>query len=123
MKALNAAAKFGVVRNEQFFGYYQNGESVVLPVSPADSYAYNRSELLYTWARYWSGPAGSACGGTMTGPTRGHTSAAGTLLQFGDDVNQATGLVSCTTSYWSGSTENDTTDGVLLVVTHAQRSR
>ena len=48
LKAVNAAAKFGVVRNEQFYGYYANGETVALPVSPADGYAYSRSELRYS---------------------------------------------------------------------------
>jgi hypothetical protein len=123
LKAVNAASKFAAVRNEQFFGYYKHGETVVLPVSAADGYAYGRSELLYTWARYWTGPPASACGGTMTGPTRGHTSAPGELLEYGDDINQASGLVSCQTDYWTGSVQTVTNDGVLLVVTHAQRSR
>ena len=61
MKALNAAAKFGVVRNEQFYGYYANGETVVLPVSPADGYAYSRQELLYSWSVYWTGSATGPC--------------------------------------------------------------
>jgi hypothetical protein len=122
LKALNAAAKFAVVRNEQFFGYYKDGETVALPTSPADGYAYQRSELRYSWSRYWSGSAGSACAGTQTPPTRGVTTGQGMLVQFGDSIDQATGLVGCVTSYYKTS-QTDTSDGILLVITHAQRSR
>jgi hypothetical protein len=122
LKALLSALNFAVVRNEQFYGYYKDGETVELPASPADGYQYQRSELRYSWARYWSGSAGSACAGIQTPPTRGVTTGQGTLLQFGDNVDQATGLVSCTTSYYKTS-ETDTSDGILLVITHAQRSR
>ena len=122
LKALNGAAKFGVVRNEQFFGYYKDGETVVLPVSPADAYAYSRSELVYDAIVYWSGSAGSACAGTQTAPTKGATTGQGQLLQFGYNVDQATGLVSCQASYFK-TAQMDVNDGVLCVVTHAQRSR
>ncbi len=122
LKSLNADAKFGVVRNEQFWGYYRNGETVSLPVSTADGYTYSRSELLYTWALYWSGSATAACNGTQTAPSRGATSGGGTLLQMGCVIDQSTGDVACTASYFSGS-QHDTNDGIWLVITHAQRSR
>lgn len=121
-KALNAASKFGVVRNEQFYGFYKNGETVALPVSPADGYEYQRSELLYTFAWYWTGSATGACNGTQTPPPRGATSGSGYPLQQGANVDQASGLVSTQVSYYKDS-EQDTNDGILLVVTHAQRSR
>lgn len=122
LQALLADVNFGAVRNEQFYGYYCNGETVVLPVSPADGYQYSRDELLYTASRYWSGSATGACAGTLTPPPCGATTGQGVPLQWQDNVDQATGLVRCYTAYWKTS-QQDTNDGILLVVTHAQRSR
>lgn len=123
MKALNAAAKFAAVRTETFFGFYAHGETVVLPVSPADGYAYAREELRYTWSVYWSGaPPSEPLNGTETPPSRGATSGDGTLLQFGYKVDQTTGLVDCFASYWKNS-QMDTTDGILMVETVATRQR
>ena len=122
MKQLNADGKFAAVRNEQFYGYYANGETVALPTSPADGYAYSRAELRYSWGWYWSGSAGGPCGGTQTPPARGVTTGSGQMLQMGANVDQATGLVSTQVSYFKAA-ETDTTDGILLVITHAQRSR
>jgi len=122
VKALNADAKFGAVRNEQFWGYYRHGDTVELPVSAADGYEYSRDELVYSWSVWWTGSAPTACAGTQTAPTRGATGGSGTLLQMGFDVDQATGEVTCNVSYFSGS-QNDTNDGILVVTVHAQRDR
>ena len=122
MKQLNADAKFATVRNEQFFGFYRNGETVVLPVSPADGYQYSRSELLYSYSFYWTGSAVAACNGTQTPPVPGKTTGDGQPLQQKALVDQATGLVTTQVSYFKTS-QQDTTDGILLVITHAQRSR
>ncbi len=121
MKALNAAAKFAAVRNEEFWGYYKHGETVQLPVSPADWYAYAVEELLFIWAIFWTGaPPGSALNGTQTPPSRGATGGSGNLLQMGFSVDQATGLVTCDISYYvQGGAQADTNDGILLVMTHA----
>lgn len=123
LKQMSDNAQFAAVRNEQFYGYYANGETVVLPVSLADGYEYSREELLYAAVVYWSGSATGPCEGTMTPPPKGATSGAGTLLQFGYNVDPATGVVSCQASYWNGSNQKDTNDGILCVITHAQRSR
>jgi hypothetical protein len=122
MKQLNADAKFGAVRNEQFFGYYRNGETVALPVSPADGYAYAQSELRYSWGWYWTGSATGPLNGTQTPPPRGVTTGQGQMLQFGANVDQTSGVVSTVVSYFKSS-QQDTNDGILLVITHAQRSR
>jgi hypothetical protein len=122
LKALNAAAKFAAVRNEQFWGYYRHGEMVALPVSPADGYVYQREELRYSWSVYWTGAASGPLNGTQALPSRGSTSGQGTLLQMGFHVDQATGAVSCNVSYYKTG-QQDTNDGILLVVVHAQRQR
>lgn len=122
MKALNASAKFAAVRDEQFWGYYRNGETVALPTSPADGYSYARNELVYEFSWYWTGAATGALNGTHTPPTRGSTSGQGTVLQFGADVDPATGAVSTLVSYFKSS-QTDTNDGILKIVVHAQRNR
>jgi len=125
MKSLNAAAKFAAVRTEEFWGYYKHGETVALPVSPADGYAYAREELRYTWSVYWTGAApGSVLAGAQTPPARGATGGSGQLLQMGFNVNQGTGLIACDVSYYrDGGAQTDTNDGILLVMVSAKRSR
>jgi hypothetical protein len=125
MKAMNAAAKFSAVRNEQFWGFYKHGETVQLPVSSADGYQYSLEELLYTWSVYWTAaPPGAALSGTHITPSRGATGGQGHLLQTGFNVTQATGSVTCDVSYHKdGGSQTDTHDGVLVVLVHAQRSR
>ncbi len=124
MKSLNSGAKFAAVRNEQFWGYYKNGETIVLPISPADGYTYSLDELVYGFSWYWTGSAAGALNGTHTAPTRGATSAAGNALQMGASIDPATGLVESSVSYYTpGGAQNNTHDGILLVTIHAQRMR
>lgn len=127
-KSLNANPKFAAVRNEQFWGFYKHGETVQLPVSPADGYEYSRAELRYTWSVYWTGAASGALNGVQyvagAPPTRGSTSGGGQLLQMGFHVHQDTGVVSCNVSYYAtGGAQTDTNDGILMVMVHAQRDR
>jgi hypothetical protein len=122
MQALLAAAKFAAVRNEQFRGFYANGETVVLPVSPADGYAYSRAELFYAWSLYASYPPLGACNGRQTAPPMGATSGQGTLLYTSQIVDPATGLVTINTAYFK-SLQMNVGDGILMVTTHAQRQR
>lgn len=121
LKSLNADAKFGVVRNEQFWGYYCNGETVALPVSPVDGYQYSRAELLYSWSVAWTGSAPSACNGVHVLST-GATTGQGEILEMGFGVDQSTGLVSTNVHYFKSSQIN-THDGIVMVIVHAQRAR
>jgi hypothetical protein len=123
LKSVNANAKFAVVRQEVFWGFYKHGETVALPISPADGYQYQRSELNYLWSCYWSAAApASALNGTQQVPTRGSTSGQGTLLQFGFFVDQNTGVVSTEVDYYK-SQQMNTHDGILLVITIATRDK
>src|SRR4051794_17310138 len=46
-------AKFAAVRCERIFmGFYKNGDTVGLPVSPVDGYTYRQDEVLYDWSLY-----------------------------------------------------------------------
>jgi hypothetical protein len=121
-QTLDTDSQFAVVRNEQFYGYYANGQTVVLPVSPADGYEYSREELFYEWSLYSSSSATGFSPGVPTPPTTGAPSGQGQLLGVGMWVDQTTGLVTCITSYYKTS-QQVTSDGVLCVITHAQRSR
>jgi hypothetical protein len=122
LKALNADAQFAAVRNEQFWGYYRNGETVALPVSPADGYVYSRSECLYSWSIYSTGNAGADLAGTHTPPAPGSTTGAGDMLQLTAQVDQSSGVIAMGVAYYSSSQTN-TTNGILMVITHAQRMR
>jgi hypothetical protein len=122
MKALNAAAKFGAVRTEEFYGYYKDGETVQLPISPADGYQYQREELRYVWSIYSTDAPPGSLNGTQDPPARGATSGQGTLLAMGFHVHQQTGVVSCNVSYYK-TAQTDTHDGILLVTTIAKRQR
>lgn len=123
LKAVKNDAEFAAVRSEEFWGYYKHGETVQLPVSPADGYEYTRQELFYTWMWYWTGrPPSSPLNGTQTLPARGATTPGGTLLSLGSIVDQATGLITLDVSYFNGNTTNSN-DGILIVMIHAKRSR
>jgi hypothetical protein len=121
LKALNAGAKFAAVRNEQFVAEYKHGETVTLPVSPVDGYQYTREELRYSWSvKYTASASRDASGKLQGGPTGGP----GHLLFMSFDVNQQTGLVSCVVAYHKdGGAQTNTNDGILTVITHAQRNR
>jgi hypothetical protein len=124
-KALNSAAKFAAVRTEEFWGFYKNAETVVLPVSVADGYAYAREELQYTYEIFHTGGApATPLAGSQVVPGKGAGSGPGNLLAFGFVVGQATGLVVCNVSYYvAGGAQTDTNDGILIVHTCARRQR
>lgn len=122
MQAINEAVNWAAVSVEDFWGYYKDGEAVVLPVSPADGYTYSREELVYTWEIYDTRPATGALNGTQSAPSTGAASGAGSILQMGFNVDQTTGDVTCKVDYYQQSAaETDTNDGILLVHTLARR--
>ena len=126
LKAVNSNAAFAAVRTEEFYGFYKHGETVELPVSPADTYRYAREELRYVIDEiYWTGaPPGGELNGTHELPSRGATGGPGTLLSFGFHVDQATGAVTCLVSYYvAGGSQTDTEDGILRITTIAKRQR
>jgi hypothetical protein len=110
-------ASFAAVRPEIFYGRYKHGDTVNLPVSDVDGYPYQRDELLYVWGIY-----------STVNPATGWISGPGAMWYAGWKVDQNSGLVSCQEFYrkseggqQSGSAAS--TDGVLSVVTIAQRQR
>ncbi|MDE2097877.1 MAG: hypothetical protein KGL39_11560 [Patescibacteria group bacterium] len=125
LKALNSAIKFAAVRTEVFFGYYVLGQTVAIPTSLIDGYNYSREECRYVWSVYWTAAPGPGfVEGTLTEPPLGATSAPGQLLQFGYNIDQATGVISGQTSYYTTNKQQvDTSDGMLMVHTIAKRLR
>ncbi len=122
-------AKFAAVRPETFYGWYQNGEVVALPVSSVDGYTYARSELEYETAAWCSrAPAsGAATNGATTKPARASGSGGPGNLYWMDfwveEKNETNpGLVHCAVSYYvQGGAETVTTDGFVKVRTIATR--
>lgn len=126
IQSILAAAQGAWARNEQFFGWYSNGDTVLLPTSPIDGYVYSRSELTYAVAGFATPPPGVGfTAGQAALPTMGARGGAGQLLSLeGWFVDQTTGVVSLSTHYFAtGGSETPTTDGILYVITHAQRNR
>lgn len=131
LQALSNNAKFAAARNEEFYGYYINGQTVVLPVSPLDGYLYSRAELSYICSPYWTAAMLPDTWGTLIGdngidaygglaPTaRGYATGPGQITRVQQTVDQSTGLVTLATTYGGGST----TDGVVMVTTIARRMR
>ena len=119
-------AKFAAVRPETFYGWYKNGETVVLPVSPVDGYHYSRAELEYEVAAWCSrAPSGNTNGAT-TKPARQNSNGGNGSLFMTDfwveEKNEANpGFVHCEVHYWNGSTEDATNDGFVKVRTIATR--
>lgn len=106
-------AKFGLVRPEIFYGEYQDGDTVPLPVSPVDGYVYTAGECQYVWALRYGYNRDS-----------GKPSAKGQLLLESTEVDQGTGQVSILKAYYAqGGQQTNTTDGILAVWTIAQRGR
>lgn len=112
-------AEFGMVRFEIFSGTYTDGETVDLPVSPVDGYAYSREELIYGWA-LWSSVDAST----------GWASAQEALWYCQWSVDQWEGPdspgggVHCNEWYtWihSNQPNTQTSDGILQVFVLAQR--
>jgi hypothetical protein len=121
-------AKFGAVRPETFYGWYKNGETVLIPTSLVDGYVYARAELEYEVAAWCSrSPAGgSATNGALTRPARANANdGPGSLFLMDfwiEEKNEANpGLVHCEVHYWDNGTETITNGGFVKVRTIATR--
>jgi hypothetical protein len=125
---ISGNAKFATVRRETFYGWYANGETVNLPVSPMDGYAYSRGELEYDVAAWGSRSASGdgATNGALVKPARASVNdGPGSLFLMDywvEEKNEANpGKVHCETHYWGDGNETVTYGGVVKVRTLATR--
>lgn len=117
-------AKFGAVRCEIIFmGFYHHGDTVLTPISPVDGYAYARGEVQYLWTMYSNRAPGAGFVAGQQAPPSQASAQTERLYNFPGpwDINDATGLVSLRTTYWNGSTETVTNDGIIKVYAMCQR--
>ena len=125
---INNNAKFAAVRPETFYGWYRDGEAVLLPVSPVDGYAYTRQELAYDVAAWCSrSPSGdSLTHGATTKPARANVNdGPGSLFLMDFWVEEKNepcpGQVHCEVHYWENGNETITNGGFVKVRTIATR--
>jgi len=112
LEQLNKNVRYAAVRKEFFIGSYYNGQTVAQPVSPADGYTYQRSELIYKPSMVSSNNSSGA------------RSASGTMRQYSCAVDPATGRVSSFVAYYVfGGAWTGTTDGKILVLTIGVRNK
>lgn len=112
MAKISGNAALGMCRMEFFQDIYTNGETVDLPISPVDGYQYAMDELTFVWG-VWS--TANDSNGWITGPQA--------LWYCAWDVDQETGLVSCTEWYRADGAAGVSNDGHLQVFTIAQRQK
>jgi hypothetical protein len=124
LKKMNHNGKAAAVRCEPIYmGFYRHGDTVGTPASPVDGYNYVRSEVMYVWTIYSNrAPGAGFVSGQAAAPAQA-SSQAGALYNYpGEwDINDATGVVTLRTTYWTGSTEVVTTDGIVKVWAVCQR--
>ena len=113
-------AKFGAVRFEAIYcGWFKHGDTIPLPVSPVDGYAYARTEIEYViMAQTTYPPAAGFVSGQQVTPTPAPASGVG-INASTFYVNQTSGVVWCGQYYNStGSTIND---GMVQILAICQR--
>lgn len=126
LQKISNNAKFAAVRPETFYGWYKNGETVLIPTSVVDGYVYTQQELEYEVAAWCSRSPVGATNGALTKPARASgNSGPGSLFLVDfwvEEKNEPNpGLVHCDVCYWNGSTETPTNDGFVKVRTIATR--
>lgn len=117
MQRVVSNAKFGLCRPEVFLTTQVHGDTVPLPVSPIDGYAYQRTELIYLYHLLGSGSTDTSSSGAP--------SATGGVWYWSTKVDQQTGECFSYVKYRETSDSTNgaslTNDGTLEVFTIATR--
>jgi hypothetical protein len=115
-QALSRNAKFALLNKEFFYlGEYYNGQTVVIPHSPVDGYAYSAAEATFIFSPRWTPPGNTS---SLTPPDLSK----GQLGPFMFSVNSS-GVVSTTVKYIDdGGNLNSTNDGRIAVFAFFKRS-
>lgn len=120
---INQNAKFAAVRPEFIFmGYYVNGDTISLPSSPVDQYAYSYDEILFDFTMYSTrGPGTGFVSGQATAPVQAILQPAN-LYWTRATIDSSTGKVAIDVSYFAqGGAETITHDGIVKVTAICQR--
>lgn len=122
LQKISNNAKFAVVHKERIYmGFYKNGDTVGVPKSPIDNYQYQRSEVQYDFKHYSTRAPGAAfVSGQAARPAQADSSTAAIYWTI-CDVDDSTGDVLTQTSYWDGSHETITNDGIVKVYAECTR--
>lgn len=123
IQALIEDGKFGAVRCEYILeGFFKHGDTVPVSVSPVDGRTYAREEITYRVMEYSNrGVGGGFSSGMKTKPAISGSQPAN-LYWWLYNVDDATGAVSLTTSYYEqGGAETITNDGIVKVIAICQR--
>lgn len=124
LQKISHNAKFAAVRCEIIYmGFYGSGDTVPVPVSPVDGYAYSRSECMFIPVFASSRqPAPGFLAGQATFPTLANAdSYQGNLVAvpYELDIDDATGVITCNLY---GSTNGSQAQGTVKVYAVCQRS-
>lgn len=125
MLKLSHNAKAAAVRCEFIFmGFYKHGDTVGLPASPVDGYAYQRAEVIYLFSLYATrAPGAGFVSGQASPPGIAPDQPQPNIRHVVCDINDATGAVTIIVSYMkSGGEETTTNDGMVKVYAVCQRS-
>lgn len=117
-------SKFGAVREEVIFmGFFQNGDTIPLAVSPVDGYTYSAEEITYRVMMYSTrAAAGGFTPGQTARPTMSSSSTPGNVYWWTFDVDDATHVVATSVSYYiQDGAETITNGGIVKVLAVCQR--
>jgi hypothetical protein len=117
-------AKHGSVRHEVIYmGFFGNGDTVPLPISPVDGYTYGQEEIQYNFRLYSTrAPGAGFTPGQKTVPAISGDQN-GNLYYWTASIDDATGYVSLlTSSYKEGGREDTPFDGIVKVYAICQRN-
>lgn len=116
-------------------GYYINGgdcsciNNISKFTSPIDGYIYHQSQIEYFWSLYSTRPADTTnpdgttfVNGQLNFPQPSSTAGGpGTLLACTFSVDPNSGAVYMLTQYWDGTTQTDSSDGLIKVSAQCSR--
>jgi len=124
LQKISHNAKFAAVRCEVIFmGFYANGNTVPAPVSPVDGYAYSRAECVFIPVFVSTRqPAPGFVPGQASFPALANAdNYQGSLVAapYELDINDATGIVTCSVYGSSNGAQNQ---GTVKVYAVCQRS-
>ena len=117
-------AKFGAVRCELIYmGFYASGNTVPVPVSPVDGYAYSQAEVSYipVFASSRQPAAGFVPGQAQFPSLAQSDLGSGNLVMvpYILDINDTTGVVACQVYFSGNGAQNQ---GTVKVYAICQRS-